>query len=73
MAKKYLNPNDIKASMSFCGLIQIAGQVFAYRLALGGMYNSTEHYEEILEHLTAVTNLIEGYESADAETIKLSI
>lgn len=62
---KHLNPDDPKASASFCGLITTAASVFTYRLGLGGMYSSTEHFNEIHEHITALMHLIDGYEATD--------
>lgn len=59
---KHLNPTDPQASDAFCGLITCAAQVFAYRLTLGGGYSSTEHHQEIFDHLKAICDIIEPYD-----------
>ena len=57
-----LNPTDPKASDAFCGLIECASAVFAYRLTLGGGYSSTAHHQEIFDHLKAIWDIVEPYD-----------
>lgn len=65
MPKKHLSsdPREQKSSDIFCGLINAAAAVFAYRLTLGGGYAYTEHHSEILDLLQKLTRIIEPYES----------
>lgn len=65
MPKKHLSsdPREQKSSDIFCGLINTATAVFAYRLTLGGGYVYTEHHSEILDLLQKLTKIIEPYES----------
>lgn len=62
---KHLNEFDAIASDAFCGLINCASQIFAYRLTLGGMYPHTDHHQKILDHLQSIAHLIEGYEATE--------
>ena len=66
MAK--LNSKESLASDVFCGLINTAARIFAYRLTLGGGYSDTEHHAEILDLLQKLTKIIEPY---DQETINV--
>lgn len=65
MPKKHLSsdPREQKSADIFCGLINTAAAVFAYRLTLGGGYAYTEHHDEILDLLQKLCNIIEPYES----------
>ena len=69
MPKKHLSsdPRDQKSADVFCGLINTAATVFAYRLTLGGGYMYTEHHAEILDLLQKLTKIIEPYESENID------
>ena len=69
MPKKHLSsdPRDQKSADVFCGLINAAAAVFAYRLTLGGGYIYTEHHSEILNLLKKLTEIIEPYESENID------
>lgn len=69
MPKKHLSsdPRERKSSDIFCGLINAAAAVFAYRLTLGGGYAYTEHHAEILDLLQKLCNIIEPYESKNID------
>lgn len=60
MAK--LNPTRPKESDMFCGLMNAASAVFGYQLMLGGVYTDTANGIKILEHLTAIQNLIKDFD-----------
>lgn len=67
--KKHLtsDPSEQKSGDIFCGLINTAAAVFAYRLTLGGGYVYTEHHTEILDLLQKLTKIIEPYESKEID------
>lgn len=69
MPKKHLSsdPRDHKSADVFCGLINAAAAVFAYRLTLGGGYMYTEHHSKILNLLQKLTEIIEPYESENID------
>ena len=62
MAHLSSDPRDFKSADVFCGLIETAAAVFAYRLTLGGSYATTEHHSEILDLMQKLTKIIEPYE-----------
>lgn len=62
MAHLSSDPRDFEAADVFCGLIEAAAAVFAYRLTLGGSYTYTYNHGEILELMQKLCNIIEPYE-----------
>lgn len=53
-----INEAEPLASKVFKGAISYATAVFCNRLALGGSYQKTKNYKEIVECLTTLNNLI---------------
>ena len=53
-----INEAEPLASKVFKGAISYASAVFCNRLALGGSYQNTKNYKEIIECLTTLNNLI---------------
>lgn len=57
-----LNENEKEISQIFSGAIIYASEVFAYHLIMGGTYNNTKRYKEVLELLKELNKIIENPE-----------